>query len=108
VIAPEALPKITVVTADSKSRLAAAWVRLLTQAELPATLVPLEKFDPIEGVVVFCDVPELPPRLVPALVEFTRRGGAIAFAGTPPRTAIGRLQLTTETGKSDNVMRLSE
>jgi len=108
IIAPEALPKITVVTADSKSRLAAAWVRLLTQAELPATLVPLETFDPIEGVVVFCDVPDLPPRLVPALQEFIRRGGAIAYAGTPPRTPIGRIRLSTEAGKSDNVLRLSE
>jgi len=108
IIAPEALPKITVVTADSKSRLAAAWVRLLTQAEMPATLVPMETFDPIEGVVVFCDVPDLPPRLLPALAEFTRRGGAIAFAGTPPRTPVGRLHLTTETGQSDAAMKLSE
>src|SRR5438105_13480207 len=51
VIAPEPLPKVTVVTADSHSPLAAAWVRMLTRAELPATLVPLETFDPIEGVV---------------------------------------------------------
>src|SRR5947207_7010940 len=90
VIAPEPLPKITVVTADSHSPLAAAWVRELTKAELSATLVPLEMFDPIEGVVVFCGVPEIPPRLDQALVEFTRRGGAIAFAGAPPSTPIGK------------------
>jgi len=108
VIAPEALPKVTVVTGDSNSRLAASWVRLLTKAELPATLVPLETFDPIEGVVVFCDVPELPPRVSAALVEFTRRGGAIVFAGTPPRTPVGRLHLVTEIGKSDSAIRLSE
>jgi hypothetical protein len=108
VIAPEALPKVTVVTGDSNSRLAAAWVRLLTRAELPATLVPLETFDPIEGVVVFCDVPTLPPRLVDALVEFTRRGGAMAFAGAPPTTPIGHVHLTVESGKSDAAIRLTE
>jgi len=108
VIAPEPLPKITVVTADSRSRLAAAWVRVLTKAELPATLVPLETFDPIEGVVVFCDVPKIPQRLDDALAEFTRRGGSLAFVGAPPETPIGRIHLVAETGKSDSAMRLSE
>ena len=66
VIAPEALPKITVVTSDAHSRLAASWVGLLTRAELQATLVPLDKLDPIEGVVVFCDVPRISPNLADA------------------------------------------
>lgn len=108
VIAPEPLPKVTVVTADSRSPLAAAWVRVLTKAELSATLVPLETFDPIEGVVVFCDVPSIPPRLADALVEFTRRGGAIAFVGTAPKMQIGKIHLVTEPGKSDVAVKLSE
>lgn len=108
VLAPDPLPKITVVTADSHSRLAAAWVRVLTKAELPATLVPLETFDPIEGVVLFCDVPTISPRLDEALAEFTRKGGSLAFAGAPPATPIGRIHLIAETGKSDAAVRLSE
>ena len=108
VVAPEPLPKVTVVTVDSHSHLAAAWVRILSKAELPATLVPLETFDPIEGVVVFCEVPSIPPRLDDALAEFTRRGGAIAFVGAPPKTPIGKIHFDSESGKSDSAFVLSE
>jgi len=108
VIAPEPLPKITVVTIDAKSKLAASWVNLLTKAEMQPTLVPLEKFDPIEGVVVFCDVPQIPPKLAVLLEKFVKRGGALAFAGMPPVTPIGKLQMTAESGQSDPAMKLSE
>lgn len=102
VIQPEPLPKITVVTTRASSQLGAAWVRLFNSAELQATLVPLETFDPIEGVVVFCDVEVIEPRLAELLEEFVRRGGAVAFVGTPPRTAIGKFRLFYETGESGN------
>lgn len=88
VIQPEPLPKITLVTHDASSPLAASWVRLLTNAELQPTLVPLETFDPIEGVVVFCDVDEIPARLATPLVNFVSHGGSIAFVGKPPATPI--------------------
>jgi hypothetical protein len=105
---PEPLPKVTVVTVDPRSRLAAAWVRLLTHAEMSPTLVPLETFDPIEGVVVFCDIPEIPPRLADLLVEFVNRGGALAFVGTPPATTIGRFHLSADGGLSDSTFKLGE
>lgn len=108
VINPEPLPKITIVTADSASPLAASWVRLLGRAELTPTLVPLDKFDPIEGVVVFCDVPRISPQLAAVLDDFAHRGGAIAFAGAPPATPIGKLQLTVDTGPSDDTMKMAE
>jgi hypothetical protein len=108
VVDPEPLPKITVVTIDANSRLAAGWVNLLTRAGLQATLVPLEKFDRIEGVIVFCDVPSIPPRLVPVLETFVRRGGSLAFAGIPPATAIGKLHLSAKPGSSDSAIKLSE
>jgi hypothetical protein len=108
VVAPEPLPKITIVTIDANSRLAAAWVNLLTRAGLQATLVPLEKFDPIEGVVVFCDVPAIPPRLATLLETFVQRGGSLAFVGIPPATPIGKLQLSAEPGPSDTSIKLSE
>src|SRR5712691_5805507 len=72
VIQPETLPKITIVTKDPTSRLAGAWVRLLTKAEMNPTLVPLETFDPIEGVVVFCDIPQIPAHMVTLLEQFIR------------------------------------
>jgi hypothetical protein len=108
VIQPEPLPKVTVVTADPNSRLAAAWVTFFNRAELPATLVPLEKFDPIEGVVVFCQVPKISPQLADLLDKFIHRGGAIAFVGIPPETAIGRWQFTVDVGQSDQSFKLAE
>ena len=108
VIQPEPLPKVTIVTADASSRLAASWVTFLTRAEMSPTLVPLEKFDPIEGVVVFCEVPRISPQLASTLDTFIRRGGAIAFVGTPPATPIGKLQFSADTGKSDGKFKLSE
>ena len=108
VIKPEPLPKVTVVTARSGSQLGAAWVRLLNSAELQATLVPLETFDPIEGVVVFCDVEEIPPRLATLLQEFVARGGAISFVGVPPRTPIGRFRLFYDVGEVNGNVQLSE
>lgn len=108
VIQPEPLPKITLVTRDATSPLAASWVRLLANAELQPTLVPLETFDPIEGVVVFCDVQEIPPRLANSLVDFVRHGGSIAFVGKPPVTPIGGFRLIAEDGMSDSVLTLAE
>lgn len=108
VIVPETLPKVTVVTADANSKLAASWVKLLTKAELSATLVPLEKFDPIEGVVVFCEVPVIQPRLGALLEKFVRRGGALVFVGVPPSTPIGKLSMSAEVGQSDSAMKFSE
>lgn len=108
VIVPETLPKVTVVTQNANSPLAAGWVSLLTKAELSATLVPLEKFDPIEGVIVFCEVPVIRPELASLLDKFIKRGGAVAFVGTPPATPIGDLILSSETGLSDGQMKLSE
>src|ERR1044072_6468263 len=75
VINPEPLPKVAVVTADAHSPQAAAWARALVKAGLPATLVPLETFDSIDGVTVLCDVPSIPPRLNAALA----RSGGIVF-----------------------------
>jgi hypothetical protein len=108
VTVPEPLPKVTVVTRDPSSPLAAAWVRMLTKAEMQPTLVPLETFDPIEGVVVFCDIPEIPPRLAELLDIFVHRGGAIAFVGKPPVTPIGKFRLMADEGVADPRLKLSE
>ncbi|HEX7155199.1 MAG TPA: hypothetical protein VF618_27265 [Thermoanaerobaculia bacterium] len=108
VTVPEPLPKVTVVTNDPNSPLAASWVRLLTKAEMQPTLVPLETFDPIEGVVVFCDIETIPPRLAELLDIFVHRGGAIAFVGKPPVTPIGKFRLIADEGMADPRLQLSE
>ncbi len=108
VTVPDPLPKVTVVTMNVNSRLAAAWVNLLTRAGLQATLVPMDKLDSIEGVVVLCDVPAIPPKPSAALDAFVRHGGSLAFAGIPPSTAIGKLRLSAEEGSSDTAIKLSE
>src|SRR6266567_4564393 len=83
-IEPQPLPRVTVVTANPSSPLAASWVTALTHAELQTTLVALEKFDVASGVVVLCDVRSVPRPVARALDEFVRRGGAIVVAGMPP------------------------
>lgn len=108
VIAPAPLPKVTVVTADPKSALAASWITLLTKAEVTPTLVPIEKFEPIDGVVLFCDAPSIPPRLRNVLGAFVQRGGSIIFTGMPPQGAIGRLQLSADVGQSDDAIKFAE
>ena len=108
VTVPENLPKVTVVTKDAHSSLAAGWVRLLTHAGMSATLVPLEQFNPIEGVVVFCDVPVIPTSLAELLERFIARGGAVMFVGIPPETAIGKFAIAAEGGRSDAAMKFSE
>lgn len=108
VTVPDPLPKITVVTIDANSHLAAAWVNLLTHAGLQATLVPMEKFEPVDGVVVLCDVPTIPPKPAAMLETFVSRGGSVAFAGMPPSTPIGKLLLNAEAGPSDTAIKLSE
>ncbi len=107
-VLPEALPKITVLTGSAHSRLAAAWVGLLSRAGMQATLVPLEKLDSIEGVVLLCDLPSVGEPARAALNRFVEQGGAVAFAGVPPRETIGGHQLSAELGPSDDVMKFGE
>lgn len=96
VVVSEPLPKVTIVTRDPNSRLAAAWVRLLTKAELEPTLVAADKADAVEGIVVFCDLPQLPPKL-----SHVR---ASVYVGAPPASSM----LSADSGVSDDSMRFSE
>jgi len=107
-IEPPALPKVTLITADPRSRLTASWVRLLTDAEMQPTLVPLEKVEVLEGVVVLCDLPAIPPTLAKDLSSFVAHGGAIAVLGPPPATPIGDVSMSADIGMSDNAIKFSE
>jgi len=102
------LPKVTVVTANPASRLAASWVRLLNDAELQSTLVTADKVETLAGVVVLCDIWSLPPALAGNLDRFLANGGAVVVIGTPPVTALGGLRLTADTGDSDTAVKLGE
>ena len=107
-IEPQPLPRVTVVTANPSSPLAASWVTALSHAALQTTLVPLEKFDDASGVVVLCDVPHIPPPVASALHDFVRKGGSIVIAGMPPAGVVGDLQFSAERGVSDPALKLSE
>lgn len=104
VIRPEPLPKVTLVTRDADSNLAASWVRLLTRAGLNPTLVAVDDVERVEGVIVLCDVTEIPPRLHALL----QKAPAVVFAGAPPQTSIGGLELVADEGLSDRRLRLSD
>ncbi len=108
VIDPAPLPKVTLITVDPRSRLTASWVRLLTEAEMQPTLVPVEKVEVLQGVVVLCDLPTIPPTLADGLADFIRRGGAVVVMGQPPSTPIGPLVMSADVGPSDPVVKFSE
>ena len=108
VIEPEPLPKVTLVTADPRSRLTAAWVRLLTSSEMQPTLVPADQLEVLQGVIVICDIWEIPPKVQEALGRFIEHGGSVAILGAPPTTPIGNVHLVADTGISDAGFKLSE
>ncbi|HEY8133768.1 MAG TPA: hypothetical protein VII12_17950 [Thermoanaerobaculia bacterium] len=107
-IKPAPLPRVTLITADPRSPLTAAWVRLLSDAEMQPTLVPLEKVEVLQGVVVLCDLPALPPGLAKDLDGFVRQGGAVAVIGQPPATPIGTVAMSADVGTSDKAIKFSE
>jgi hypothetical protein len=105
---PAPLPKVTLVTADPRSPFTAAWVRLLTDAEMQPTLVPLDKVEVLEGVVILCGVPNLPSALANDIGGFVKRGGAIAVIGQPPASPLGSVAMSADSGTSDPAMKFSE
>jgi hypothetical protein len=108
VIEPEPLPKVTLVTADPQSRLTAAWVRLLTSSELQPTLVPADQLEVMQGVIVICDLWEIPPKVREALGRYIERGGSVAILGAPPSTPIGSAHFLADSGVSDAGFKFSE
>jgi hypothetical protein len=108
VFQPEPLPKVTLVTANPTSRLTAAWVRLLTAAEMQPTLVPADQLESPQGVIVICDLWSIPPTLNEALTRFIDHGGSVAVLGAPPSTPLGNVQLVADAGMSDSSFKLSE
>ncbi|HXH41015.1 MAG TPA: hypothetical protein VNN08_20475, partial [Thermoanaerobaculia bacterium] len=108
IVEPDLLPKVTLITSDPRSPLTAAWVRFLTKAEMQPTLVPVEKAEALQDVVVLCDVQAVPPRLADQLATFLRHGGAIVVIGQPPPAPLGSLLISTDAGSSDNAFKFSE
>ena len=108
VLDPTAIPKVTVVTANAASPLAASWVRLLNDAELQSTLVAADKVESLQGVIVLCDIWQLPPALAANIDRFLAGGGSIVVLGAPPTTPLGGLSLTADSGVSDNAVKLAE
>jgi hypothetical protein len=108
VIEPAPLPKVTLVTADPRSRLTAAWVRLLTSSEIEPTLVPADQLEALQGVIVICDIWAIPPKVQEALGRYIEHGGSVAILGAPPSTPIGNVHLVADSGISDTGFKLSE
>ncbi|HEU5162482.1 MAG TPA: hypothetical protein VFV54_05010, partial [Thermoanaerobaculia bacterium] len=94
ILAPAPLPAVTVVTGDSDSELAAAWVELLTRAQFSPTLVTLDKYEPSEGVLAIADVDTLTPLLVKGIRGKLAAGGGVAVLGSPPEGVAPLLEMT--------------
>jgi hypothetical protein len=107
-LAPEALPAVAVVTADPDSELAAAWVELLTKAQFSPTLVPIERYEPSEGVLALADVDELTPRLAEGIRATLAQGGGVAVLGRVPEGAAALLAMTAGEGTSGSGIVFSE
>jgi len=83
-------------------------VRLLNDAELQSTLVTADKVESLQGVIVLCDIWQLPPTLSANVDRFLKGGGAVVVVGSPPVTPLGGMQLTADSGLSDNAVKLGE
>ena len=108
ILAPEPLPAITVVTGDSDSELAAAWVDLLTRAQFSPTLVTLDKYEPAEGVLAVADAVALTPALERGIREKLAGGGGGVVLGSPPQGTETLLGMTAEPGESGAAITFSE
>lgn len=108
IIAPEPLPKVSVVTADPESKFAAAWIDLLTNADFAATLVPLDKVEPTEGILALCNLKEIPETLRKYVSDTLAAGGGVAILGEAPSTDPALLGLTTSTMMSGDVIKFTE
>lgn len=84
-VAPEALPAVTVVADDPSSKLAAAWVDLLTRSDFAPTLVAAANFQPVDGLLALCDVSQLTPELRRAVDARLQSGGGVVVLGAPPK-----------------------
>lgn len=106
-VAAEPLPRLTVVTSRPDSKLAAAWVSLLTTADFSPTLVSVRDFRPPVGVVALCDVETFSPPLEQYLSSL-RTSGGLAILGPATTAAFDAFGVRTETTKSDGAVRISE
>lgn len=108
IIAPEPLPKVSIVTADPQSKFAAAWVDLLSSATFIPTLVPIERFEPTDGLLALCNLTELPPELESAVQATLEAGGGVVVLGAMPPADPPLLGLSTTRLVSDDVFRFTE
>ena len=108
VIVPHPLPRLTLVTADPRSPLTAAWVRLLTDAAIEPALVPASQAQNLQGVVALCDLSDVPAPIAASIAQHLRRGGGVLILGAPPATPIGPLHLAADRGTSDDGFKVSE
>jgi hypothetical protein len=81
----EPLPKITLLASDGSSRLAAAWVSILTANGFKATLVSFDQFTPApDDLLAICSADPLPPRVDAAVVARIGQGKGVVLLGAAP------------------------
>ena len=105
-VAAESLPPITIITRDTPSPRAAAWVDLLSRADFAPTLITAENFRPTNSVIAICDLDVIPPLLAKALDQHLRSGHGIALLGAAPRGLPA--DITTTSTTSSGVIRFSD
>src|SRR5436853_7525703 len=72
------------------------------------TIVPVDKAEGLQDVVVLCEVRQVPESLARQLTTFIRQGGSVVVVGSPPPAALGSLSMSAEEGVSDNALKFSE
>jgi hypothetical protein len=107
-VAPEGLPSVSIVTPSVDSPFCAAWVTMLTRAQIPATLVPVDRMEPTDGLIALCDLSEIPDTLRDTIVQTIADGGGVIFLGSTPRSEPPLLGLSTARVMSDDNVVLAE
>ncbi|HXI11580.1 MAG TPA: hypothetical protein VNM92_02910 [Thermoanaerobaculia bacterium] len=108
-IVPEPLPKVMVITGSPDSKFVSSWVGLMTKADFSPTLVPIERVDALQGVLVITNIATLPEKVAGQIDAYVQDGRGVVVIGAPPRQSSPFLDLvSTDSGMSETRIQMAE
>ena len=108
-IVPEPLPAVMVITGAAESKFVASWAGLMVKSDFAPTLVPIERVDALQGVLVITNIASLPEKVAGQIEAYVQDGRGVVIIGAPPRQSSPFLNLvSTDAGMSDTQIKMSE